>query len=526
MIAFFKKYINIIISLSLLVYYILVSWGVHRTGFEHSEAMFIAEKIKLLFEAPENTLLTLGTTFPSLIFLFSVVFAPFGYPYAPVLASITCSTLLYFFLIKDFSKSALPAKVFIPMIVLLFMFHPGLLYTAISGRGIAGILLFFYLLFRSLFQYYQSQTSFYLSMASIYLSCLVFCDYNFIWLLLAFFPFIFLVSLDGLKLSKKGQPAVVQYFEALNIRSQRRKLANRTIAIYIVVFLLPLGALLLFKTLNFYHAGDASYFLTSQYANWHVTGRESLGSLALNSANININGQTHIVFQVYILLLTPLLILVFFLFKGPLHELFTLLAPFILVSIILLDNQYYITIEYYLIFLILALIGLCFYIGKKYKTKLIYPIVMAVTILNIYTGIFYFKHSDDKEEVAFFNSLKKVARTWNDQRVNSEEYQLAAYISDISDVNHTILMDDAAAYQIMAHIRSLKSVIMPVNNDFITIIENPKLKAKYICVAKLTNRLSSFTVLNDYNIHQLELKKAFDPTIMFETEHWAIYKIF
>ena len=250
----------------MLVYYILLAWVIHRTGYEHSEALFHAEKIKLLFEADENTLLTIGTTFPSVVFLSSVIFTPFGYPFAPVLASITFTSLLFFVLVNDFSKSSLPRRVFIPMLLLLFVFHPGLIYAAASGRGVAAIMLFFYLVFRSLFRYYKSQTTFYLSMASIYLSCLVFCDFNFIWLLFAFFPFIFLVSLDGLKINRE-QPPIIQYFETLNNRSQRRKLVNRTVAIYIIIFLLPFGALYLFRTLNFYHAGDATYFLTSQYAN-------------------------------------------------------------------------------------------------------------------------------------------------------------------------------------------------------------------------------------------------------------------
>ncbi len=520
---FLKKYIAIFIALFLMVYYILVSWVLHRTGYEHSEAMFIAEKIKLLFETDDNTLLTLGTTFPSLIFLSSIVFTPFGYPFAPILASTAFTTILFFLLLNDFAKSKLPRRVFLPMLLLVFVFHPGIIYAATSGRGVASILLFFYLVFRSLFNYYRSQTSFYLSMASIYLSCLVFCDYNFIWMLLAFFPFIFLVSLQGLKL-QKDQPPVLQYFESLNNRSQRRKLANRTLAIYIIVFLLPIGALYLFKTLNFYHAGDATYFLTSQYANWHVTGNESIGNLIASGAVDNVGEQNHIIFQIYILLLTPLLILLFVLFKGNLYELFTLLAPFILISIILLDNQIYITIEYYLIFLVIALLGLSVYAGKKYKTKLLYPIIMAVAIANIFTGIFYFIHSSDVEERLFFASLKKVS-IWKDERQTSEEYQLASYISDITDETHKILMDDAAAYKIMAHLRTLKTVVLPNNNNFITIVENPKLGARFVCVAKSINRLRSFTVLNDYNIHQMEIRQQFRPILMFETKNWAIYKI-
>ncbi len=524
MLNFLKKYIAIFIALFLLVYYILLSWLLHRTGFEHSEAMFVAEKIKLLFEAQENTLLTLGTTFPSLIFLSSVIFVPFGYPFAPVLASVSFTVLLFFFLLNDFSKSSmLPRRVFIPMILILFLFHPGLIYAAISGRGVGAILFFFYMVMRSLFKYYVSQTSFYLSMASIYLSCLVFSDYNFIWMLLAFFPFIFLVSLDGLKIAK-DQPLVIQYFEALNNRSQRRKLANRTIALYIIIFLLPIGALYLFRTLNYTHAGDATYFLTSQYANWHVIGNNSVGNLIASGDVQNALVQSHIVFQVYVLLLTPMLLLVFFIFKGTIYELFTLLAPFILLSILLLDNQYYITVEYYLIFLVLGLLGIFYYAGKRFNIKYLYPIIIAVAILNVFTGIFYFKHSGDEEELAFFSSLKKI-KNFSDERTTSEEYQLAAYISDIADDTHKILMDDAAAFRIMAHLRTLRPVIMPVNNNFITVAENPRLGAKFICVAKSTNNLRGFTVLNDYNIHQMELKREFKPVIMFETEHWAIYKI-
>lgn len=518
-----KKYIPIFIALFLMVYYLIVSWVLHRTGYEHSEAMFIAEKIKLLFETDDNTLLTLGTTFPSLIFLSALIFTPFGYPFAPILASTAYTVILFYLLLKDFEKSTLPRRIFIPMLLLVFAFHPGIVYAAISGRGVASILLFFYLVFRSLFRYYKSQTSFYLSMSSIFLSCLVFCDYNFIWLILAFFPFIFLISLDGLKLSKDQQP-IIQYFESLNNRSQRRKLTNRTLAIYIIVFLLPFGALYLFKTLNLYHAGDATYFLNSQYANWHVTGNESIGSLIASGAADNITEQNQIVFQVYILLLTPLLVLLFFMFKGNLYELFTLLAPFILISIILLDNQVYITIEYYLIFLVLAFLGISFYAGKKFKTKLLYPILMAVAIANIFTGIFYFLHSSDREEKLFFSSFKKISQ-WKDERQTSEEYKLASYISDITDDTHKILMDDAAAYKIMAHLRTLKTVILPVNNNFITIVENPKLGARFICIAKLNNRLRSFTVLNEFNIHQMELRQQFHPVLMFETNSWAIYKI-
>ncbi|MBC7650991.1 MAG: hypothetical protein H7101_04515, partial [Deinococcales bacterium] len=91
-----QKYINGVLALALLMYYLIMSWIVHRTGYEHSENLFIAEKIKILLESDENILLTLGTTFPTLVFLSSLVFTPFGYLFAPILASIAITTSLFY----------------------------------------------------------------------------------------------------------------------------------------------------------------------------------------------------------------------------------------------------------------------------------------------------------------------------------------------------------------------------------------------------------------------------------------------
>ena len=517
-----KRYINIILSLFLLAFYLLLSWLIHRTGFEHSEALFMAEKTKILFEASSNTLLTLGTTFPAVTFLSSLVFSAFGNLFAPILASSGFMVLLFHSILNDFQKSNIPRRVYLLITLLIFVFHPGFIYAAISGRSVGAILMFFYLLFRSLFNFYKTQISYYLSMSSIFLTFLVFCDYNFIWLLLCFLPIIVLVALEGLKLSKG--PPILQYFESVNIPSQRRKLTNRTLALYVIIFLLPIGALFLFRTLNFYHAGDTTYFLTSQYANWHVTGNISIAELVNSSKIDNVIEQIQLVFQVYVILLTPLIILVLLFFKGKIYELFTIVAPFILLTILLLDDQFYITVEYYLIFVVLAFIGLAIYTGVKYKSKLWWPVIVGVTVLNVFTGIIYFNRTSDPEETHFFSCLKNI-RHLQHERATNEEIKVATFISNIINQNNKILMDDAAAYKIMAHLRSLKSVIMPNNDNFITIVENPKLEAKYVCIAKFGNKLKNYTVLNYFNLNKMTEQNMFFPILMFETENWAIYRI-
>ena len=520
---FVDIYLNGTLALLLLVFYLIMSWILHRTGYEHSENLFVAEKIKILFDANENTLVTLGTTFPTIVYLSSLIFTPFGYLFSPILASIALSVTLFYTILQDFKEtSKLPNFVYIPVASLLFFLHPGLIYAAISGRGVAATLLFFYFLFRSLFRYYQTQTTFFLSMASIYLTCLVFCDYNFIWLLLAFFPFIVLVSLEGLKINKDQAP-VSQYFDSVNNTSQRRKLTNRAIAIYIILFLLPFGTLFLFAYLNETHAGDAWYFVNSQYANWHVLGNVSIGEVIAKHGT-NASYQSQILFQFYVLLLNPLLLLTFFYFKGKLYELFTLIAPFILMSILLINLQFYFIIEYYLIFLVLALVGLCFYAGNQFTKKATWFIVFTVGLLNVFTGIYYFKKTDDVEEKAYFSAIRDY-KNWLHTRTNTEDFEIAEYINSIADINNKVLIDDAAAFQIVAHLKSLEGIELPLNKSFGTVIENPIAGVRFMCIAKKENRLRNFTVLNSYNLALMQERGQFTTQIMFETPNWAVYRI-
>jgi cytochrome b561 len=364
-------------------------------------------------------------------------------------------------------------------------------------------------------------------MASIYLSCLVFCDFNFIWLLLAFFPFIVLVSLEGLKINKDQAP-VSQYFDSVNNTSQRRKLTNRAVAIYIILFLLPLGALVLFGYLNATHAGTSTYFLYSQYANWHVLGNQPIGEVIDNNHSFdksNVAFQSQVLFQFYVLLLNPLLFLVFFYFKGKMYELFTLIAPFILVGILLINTQSYFMIEYYLIFLVLGLVGLTFYAGKQFTKKATWFIFFVVGLLNVFAGIYYFKRTNDENEWTFFNAIRDY-KNWLKVKNTSEDYLVAQYISSIADINNKVLMDDAAAFQIVAHLKSLEGIELPINKSFGTVIENPVAGVRFMCVAKFENRLKNYTVLNSYNLSLMEAKGQFVTEMVYQTNNWAVYRIY
>ncbi|MBN8664254.1 MAG: hypothetical protein J0L83_06775 [Chitinophagales bacterium] len=508
----------------MVLYYVCITWIVHRSGYEHTESLFYAEKLKLLFEAKQNKLVILGTTFPSLVFLSNLVFTPLGYLFAPVAASILVMSILYYFILRNHLSTKLPMNIYVPMVTALFMFHPGMVFAAVSGRSIAMVLLFFYLVYRSFFNYYRSQTTFYLSLSSIYLACLIFSNYNFIWLLIAFFPFIVLISLEGIKISK-DQPPVLQYYESLNNRSLRRKLANRTAAIYIIIFLLPLGAIYLFRTLNQSHAGNPEYFLSSQYSNWAITGLKAIDNLLVDAKGTILTKQTQIVYHFFILLMTPLFVVALMLYKGKIYELMTIISPFILLSVLLIANRYYLSVEYLLIFLLLAVLILIYYAGKTdHSFRRMRVMIFTGIILSIIGGFYYFSKTNDFEEKNFYHALLK-GGAFRETRAISEEKQIAQFIQDVTDGGGKVMIDDAAAYGIVAHLESLNNILLPLQPSFVTVVENPTLSVNYLCIAKRENRLHNFTVLNAYNIEQMRRRIGLNLLVMFETPNWVLYKI-
>jgi hypothetical protein len=516
-----------ILTVFLIAYYVCISWLLRRHGFEHSSGLFFSEKLLLLFNANQNTILTLGFTFPTTVFLSSLLFVPLGYLYAPVASSLIMMVGLFYMLITEFNTvSKFSWKLYVPIIFLLFTIHPMFLFAAVTGRRVAVVGLFVYLIFRSFYRYYKQPVTYHISMASLYIGCLIFSNFGFAFVVFAFFPFIFLISLDGLLIARTESP-LFQYYEALNNRSQRRKLANRTAALYLVIFLLPLMAIVLFRSLNAQYAGSPTYFLDSQYANWRITGNQRISKVELEVDGIRNNFlyQTQIVLQGFILFLTPIYIAAIVLFKGKLYELFTILAMLLYFSFLLLVYKYALTLEYYLLFIPLALVTICYYGTNKYSLKTSSWILGVSSLLTIVMGFYYFRHSDNEEEFNFAKEMSTVYKNFQGPRIYSESEHVAEYIKTIATDQHKILIDDAAAYTIVVHIGNLNGMILPHQKTFVTIVENPIKFVKYVLIAKKSNPTQNLTVLNEFNLIKFKQKRAIHFLLMYESENWAIYQI-
>ncbi len=513
-----EKRILSITGILFLAYYLGMAFILKQSGIEHSEALFLGEKAKLVFEPNTGLLQLLATTYPSIPFYSTIVFSWAGFEYAPIIASCVFTAILVVVVLKDVLTFSGHRKKVAVVVLILFIFHPGILFSAVSGRSVACVLLFFYLMYKNIFRYYRTRTSYYLSMSSIYLTGLVFCNYQFIWLLFSFLPFMVLVSLEGLKTSK-DDPHIVQYYDVLNNRSLRRKLIQRTVALVIIIFLLPLGAFLLFGMLNRYHAGSFSYFLNSPHANWTV-GAHTLLDQINSSASFLIQGQfiTHI----YVLLLTPLLVLALIYLKGAMFELLTAISPLLLLFIILARASSYITIEYYLIFLIMVCVLLPYWKQQNYRSIPTYIIVSLVLGLNILTGYVYFFYTGDREEQSFTQEAVQQLQGIKGN-METESRKIASFLN--KQTSQTVLLDDAAAYDVVVKLHSLDNVILPARKNFLQTIENPSQQIDYILIATNQHPLASTTILNEYYTLSLQKEKPIALHLVYETPSWLLYRI-
>ena len=66
---------------------------------------------------------------------------------------------------------------------------------------------------------------------------------------------------------------------------------------------------------------------------------------------------------------------------------------------------------------------------------------------------------------------------------------------------------------------------MPLQKNFITVIENPALSVEYILIAKINNLRHNFTAMNAYNMVQMQNRLNMKSNRVFETENWIVYSV-
>ena len=509
----------IILTLLLAGYYVFMAVYLQNMEYHNLEALFYSEKSKILFEGVGNRLKVMGLTSPILPFYGSFAFTFAGSQLmAPVLASAVGTAGLFFIMANTLTKRS-HDDYYLLILLVLFVFHPGLLFSACSGKAIYMVLIFFYLFFYHILRYYKSNTTFHVSIASICLVVLVFCDYKFIWLTLFFVPLVLFIATQSLKLSETE--TVFRLIQSFNTPALRRKLINKTFAIYIIIFMFPLAAVLIFKMLNLTHANDFDYFLDSPYATWTVLA-DRLGFEQATSFVHYQSSQISPLVTASIALYCPMIALAIYLFRHNTYQILTIAAPFAFVEFLQIKyDKIFLAHEYFLIFLVLSLLCIHFRAHRHENQRLMKTMLGIFTVVQLVTGFVFLKNSFIPEERNFVNALFHLSP----DDTQDENREMASYLNTLPDADQ-ILADDAVAYPVIAFTHHIGRLTLPYQETYLSASEAPERYVNYILIATDRNPLAGYTQLNfkylpaiKHSDSNLNLQK------IYETDNWILYKV-
>lgn len=508
-----------IITLVLIIYYIVCAIYLNHLGYFNKESLFYIEKAKVVFEGIGDRLKVMGLTAPIFPFYATFIFTAFNYSLAPILASAVGTGVLFYIMANTLAKRV-DDEFYIGLLVILFLAHPGILYVACTGKSMYLQLIFFFLFYYNIFKFYTSNTTFHVSIASICLVILVFCEYKFIWLTLFFIPLVLSISLQSLNLSEKE--SIFRLFISFNNPSLRRKLINRTFALYIIIFILPLVSVLIYKMLNLTHASDLNYFIESPYATWSVLAEKIDYNTLFDTSTHHKLPEISLIISMRIVLFAPLILIAVYLFKEKIYQILTVLTPFAFVEFLRIKyDKVYLTYQFYLIFMILAL--LCVFLrAATIKNQTGFKIILTIVLLlQVYTGYAFLNQSYIGEEQEFINVLLKRQDAQNQE----ETMDVANYINGLP-ANKQVLLDDAVAYPIASFVDDIKMLTMPYEENFLSAVETPRRYVSYVLIATDKNPANGYTQLTAKYLQTLQNSDSrLNIDKKFETNNWALYEL-
>jgi len=515
-----RSFYLLLVTLVLAAYYLFCGIYLNKLGYSNAESLFYIEKTRIVFEGLGARLKVMGLTSPIFPFYATFIFTLVSYTLAPVIASAIGTAVLFYImagaLVKRFSDDF-----YLVILALLFLLHPGILYVACSGKGMYLALIFFFLFFLNILKFYRSNTTFHISIASICLVVLVFCDYKFIWLTLFFIPLILSISIQSLNLSE--QESIFRLFLSFNSPSLRRKLISKTFALYIIIFILPIASVVGYKLLNLTHANDLNYFLESPYSTWNVlSDKISFDQVITGRTTNKLPQEISLLISAKALIFCPLMLLAIYLFRRSTYQLLTLLTPFGFIEFLHIKyDKAFLAYEYYVIFLILALLCIIFraqYIRRQKTLKVLLCVILPI---QIFTGYLFLQNSMIPEERSFISTL--LTRKADDEQTDNRD--LAYYLNGIPSTSK-ILVDDAIAYPIVAYVQSVKQLTMPYQDEFSSAIEAPAKYDDFILIATAKNIATGYTQLNNRYIDIIKRQNsALNLRIVYESPNWLLYEI-
>jgi len=337
---------------------------------------------------------------------------------------------------------------------------------------------------------------------------------------LFFIPLVLTITIQSLNLGE--QESIFRLFLSFNNPSLRRKLINKTFALYIILFVLPLSCVIFYKLLNLTHANDLDYFNESPYATWTVLA-DKLSFDQLSTSTVYQLPETSILVSARVLIFCPLMLIAIYLFRESTYQILTLLTPFAFVEFLHIKyEKVFLAQQYYLIFIILSLLCVLYKAQTIKNQRVLKLLVGGLALVQLYTGFIFLQSSTIKEERNFISVLfNGAADTKQDQNRD-----LANYLNHLPADAH-ILVDDAIAYPVVAFTKNIQKLTLPYQGAFLNAIEAPDKYDDYILLATGKNEVTGFTQLNNKYVPIIKKSNsALRLRRVYETDDWILYKIF
>jgi len=515
-----RKLFFLIITVLLAIYYLYCGIYLNQQGYSNAESLFYIEKAKIILEGIGNRIKVMGLTSPLLPFYGTFIFGSVGGSVlAPVIASGIGTAVLFYIMARTLLKYT-NSFFYDILLVLLFVFHPGILYVACSGKGMYISLIFFLLFFLNILKFYRSNTTFHISIASICLVILVFCDYKFIWLTLFFIPLVLSIAIQSLKLSEKE--SIFRLFLSFNSPSLRRKLFSKTFALYVILFILPIASIVCYKLLNLTHANDMNYFLESPYATWNVL-QDKMQYDELSIATYSFLPQeVSLLISVKAIIFCPMILVAIYLFRDSTYQILTILTPFAFIEFLHIKyDKVFLNYEYFMIFIILAYLCIMFKVHTVRNQFFIRVLLAVLFGVQVFTGYYFLKNSNVTDEKNFFTAL----RGRKDNFTQQQNLDVADALNNLP-TDGKVLVDDAIAYPVVAYVNHMQQLIMPYQDDFAGALESPEKYVDYLLIATAKNENQGYTQMNNKYIDLVKLSDDhLRLRIIYENSNWVVYQI-
>ena len=222
------------------------------------------------------------------------------------------------------------------------------------------------------------------------------------------------------------------------------------------------------------------------------------------------------------ILFCPMIVVALYLFRDSLYQILTLITPFAFVEFLHIKyEKVFLVNEYYMIFLILALLCVLYRAQTVRNNGALKIIIGILTVVQLITGYIFLNNSAIGEERNFATTFYH--RQFDPRQ--QENRGLADFLNQLPKDSH-ILVDDATAYPIVAYTTDIKKLTLPYQGQFLSAIEAPAKYDAYILLATEQNEVTGFTQLNNKYVPVIEhANSGLKLKRIYETNDWILYKI-